>query len=173
LRKALDGCAIRRIDTTTASAAAPKASTKLFISGTVGSLIVGFPTAHAVDVVRVAGSSAPQCIGTLMAPPDLNQWSLSADASMLLAAGPKAGAMWDVKQTVQERAKQLLTPSTKDADEVPARLVRLACAAGLRNYQPSADLWMATTYLDQAPSVCTGPASATTGASPATPGNAP
>jgi hypothetical protein len=137
-----------RPDPASASASASKAPTTLFMSGTVDALVIGFPAAHAVDVVRVAGASsgsAHVCVGTLMVPAEISQYSVSADGTTLLGVGPRSGAVWSLKETVAERAGKLLASGN---------LTELACAAGLKDYKPDKDKWMAATYLEPEPDVC-------------------
>ena len=127
----------------------PAIANPVFMSGTLDTLFIGFPSAHSVDVLRfapVASVGKYRCVGALMIPADeISQWSVSADASTLLGVGRTSGAVWDVQQTVGERATEILAKG---------HLTELACASGLKDYRPDPNKWMAATYLDPEPDAC-------------------
>jgi hypothetical protein len=161
LRHQLAECAPDRL-VEGAGAAAPKFKmpARLFVSGSIDSLIVGFPLSHAIDVIRVntaRSTRTTQCIGTFMVPPDISGWSVSSDGTRLLGVGPKSGTAWSLNQPVKDRAATLL----KDK----ADLVKLACSAGLLDYRPSKTK-TAGMSLEPGSRVCAGGAPATRNVTP-------
>jgi len=124
-------------------------STKFFMAGTVDDLVIGFPAARVIDIVRASASGEHTCVGTFMMPDDIKQWTVSGDGAILLGVGPSLAASWDIKQNIAERTQGLV----RSGD-----LSTVACRSSLKDYKPSAYKWKSEARLEAEPELCAIPA---------------